>query len=128
MTISKTDMKILLKSQHGELDVVLMYQALADIVKEKNDADTFRKIAAEEGHHAAVFYRLTKVNLKPKKTLAVFMPILYRLIGKKRLYPMIAKGEYKAFDNYAPVAEKFPEIESVKNDEKRHGDIVAGLL
>ena len=31
---------------------------------------------------------------------------------------MIAKGEYKAFDNYAPVAEKFPEIEIIKSDEK----------
>ena len=40
----------------------------------------------------------------------------------------IIKGEYKAFDNCAPVAEKFPEIESVKNYEKRHDDIVASLL
>ena len=128
MSISKKDMKILLKSQQGELNVVLMYKALANIVKDKNDADTFRKLAAEEGHHAAVFHGLTQEHLKPKKTLAVFMPILYRLIGKKRLYPMIVKGEYKAFDNYAPVAKKFPEIESVKDDEKRHGDIVASLL
>lgn len=128
MSISKKDMKILLKSQQGELDVVLMYRALADVVKDKNDADTFIKLAAEEGHHAAVFHGLTQENLKPKKTLAVFMPILYKLIGKKRLYPMIVKGEYKAFDNYAPVAKKFPEIESVKKDEKRHGDIVASLL
>ena len=128
MSISKKDMKILLKSQQGELNAVLMYQALANVVKDKNDADTFRKLAAEEGHHAAVFHGLTQENLKPKKTLAIFMPILYRLIGKKRLYPIIVKGEYKAFDNYAPVAKKFPEIESVKDDEKRHGDIVASLL
>lgn len=128
MSISKKDMKILLKSQQGELNAVLMYQALANVVKDKNDADTFKKLAAEEGHHAAVFRELTQESFKPKKTLAVFMPILYRLIGKKRLYPMIVKGEYKACDNYAPVAKKFPEIESVKDDEKRHGDIVASLL
>lgn len=42
MTISKEDMKILLKSQQGELDVVLMYKALADVVKDKNDAATFK--------------------------------------------------------------------------------------
>lgn len=128
MTISKEDMKKLLKSQQGELDVVLMYQALADVVKDKNDADTFRKLAAEEGHHAAVFHKLTRKNLKPKKALAFFMPILYKLIGKKRLYPKIVKGEYKAYENYAPVAKKFPEIESVREDEKRHGDMVASLL
>ena len=128
MAKSKEDMKILLKSQQGELDVVLMYQALADVVKDKNDAATFRKLAAEEGHHAAVFHKLTRKNLKPKKTLAFFMPILYKVIGKKRLYPKIVNGEYKAYENYAPVAKKFPEIESVREDEKRHGDMVASLL
>ena len=126
MTISKSNMKILLKSQ--QLDVVMMYQALAKVVKDENDAATFRKLASEEGHHASVFHKLTQENIKPKKTLAFFITILYKLIGKKRLYTKIIKGEYQACENYAPVAEKFPEIESVKEDEKRHGDIVASLL
>lgn len=128
MNRSDSDIKILLKSQQGELDAVLMYKALAGVVKDTKDADTFRKLAAEEGHHAAVFHGLTNENLKPKKTLAILMPILYKIIGKKRLYPLIAKGEYAAAGNYAPVAEKFPVIESVRKDETRHGDIVAGLL
>lgn len=128
MNRSDNDRKILLKSQQGELDAVLMYQALAEVVKDTKDADTFRKLAAEEGHHAAVFHGLTNENLKPKKTLAILMPILYKIIGKKRLYPLIAKGEYAAAENYAPVVEKFPVIESVRKDETRHGDTVAGLL
>lgn len=128
MNRSDNDRKILLKSQQGELDAVLMYQALAKVVKDTKDADTFRKLAAEEGHHATVFHGLTNENLKPKKTLAILMPILYKIIGKERLYPLIAKGEYAAAENYAPVVEKFPVIESVKNDETRHGDTVAGLL
>ena len=33
MEISKKDMKILLKSQQGELDAVLMYNALAEVEK-----------------------------------------------------------------------------------------------
>ena len=128
MNRSDNDRKILLKSQQGELDAVLMYQALAEVAKDTKDADTFRKLAAEEGHHAAVFHGLTNENLKPKKTLAILMPILYKIIGKKRLYPLIAKGEYAAAENYAPVVEKFPVIESVRKDETRHGDTVAGLL
>ena len=128
MNRSDNDRKILLKSQQGELDAVLMYQALAEVVKDTKDADTFRKLAAEEGHHAAVVHGLTNENLKPKKTLAILMPILYKIIGKKRLYPLIAKGEYAAAENYAPVVEKFPVIESVRKDETRHGDTVAGLL
>lgn len=128
MNITQEDMKILLKSQQGELDVVLMYRALADAVKDANDQEAFRKLAAEEGHHAAVFHNLTKENLKPKKTKAIFVPLLYKIIGRKKLYKIIANGEYHAADIYRPVCDKFPEIESVMNDEKRHGDIVSSLI
>ena len=128
MAISNEDMKVLLKSQQGELDAVLMYNALAKVVKDEKDAEAFRQLAAEEGHHASVFKGITNKTLSPKKTLATIVPLLYKILGKKKLYPIIAKGEYGAVDTYAPVAEKFPEIESVKNDEHRHGDIVTGLL
>ncbi len=128
MSISEKDRKTLLKAQQGELDAVLMYNALADVVWDVEDAETFRALAAEEGRHAAVFRGLTQQTLTPGKTKAVLLPLLYRVIGKKRLYPLIAKGEYSAESAYAPVAEKYPEVRSVKADEKRHGDTVLALL
>ena len=122
------DMKILLKSQQGELDAVLMYNALAKTVKDPSDAELFRTLASEEGRHASVFKALTNQVLKPKKTKAILLPILYKTIGKKKLYPIIARGEYDAVKKYEPVAERFPEVESVKNDEQRHGDLVMSRL
>lgn len=126
--MTQDDMKILLKSQQGELDAVLMYRALADAVKNEHDAEAFRQLASEEGRHAKVFKELTSHTLKPKKTLAVAVPLFYKILGRKILYPVIAKFEYNAVNTYKPVAEKFPEVESVMNDEKRHGDIVNSLL
>ncbi len=126
--MSEHDRKTMLKSQQGELDAVLMYNALADVVRDAEDAETFRVLAAEEGRHASVFKGLTQQILAPRKTKAVLLPLLYRVIGKKRLYPLIAKGEYSAENAYAPVAEKYPEVRSVKADEKRHGDTVLALL
>ena len=128
MTITAEERKVLLTAQQGELDAVKMYNALARTVKDPADAETFRQLAAEEGHHAAVFKALTDEVLKPKDTKAVLLPILYRIIGKKKLYPLIAKGEYDAVKKYEPVAKRFPEVESVKNDEQRHGDTVLALL
>jgi hypothetical protein len=60
--------------------------------------------------------------------MAFIMPVLYYLLGKKHLYKKIAKGEYGAAVSYEHLIVDFPEVESVKNDEKRHGDIVSGLL
>ena len=125
----KKNMKILLKAQQGELDAVAMYNALADKVKDENDAKVFKQLAAEEGGHASVFQKLTENSkLKPKKTKAIAVPMLYKFAGKKICYPLIAIGEYNAVRLYRPVAKKFPEVKSVKNDEKRHGDTVRALL
>ena len=128
MKITNDDMKVLLKAQQGELDAVLRYKAWAKKVKRTKDAETFNRLAQEEGHHAAVFKNLTNRVLKPKKTMAIVLPLLYSIIGRKLLYGLIAKGEYAAVEKYQAVVEKFPEIESVKNDEKRHGDMVMALL
>ena len=117
----------LIRSQQGELNAVLMYQRLAKVVKTDKERETFLQLAKEEGRHASVFHAYTKEALKPKKAMAVIMPFLYRLLGKKRLYKLIAKGEYAAV-GYEHLIADFPEVESVKNDEKRHGDIVSGLL
>ena len=118
----------LLFAQQGELDAVLMYNKLAEKVKDEKDAAAFRQLAAEEGRHASVFHAYTKKVLKPKKTKAVFVPMMYSLVGRKVLYPIIAKGEYDAAKKYIELVPIFPEVESVMHDETRHGDIVSGLL
>ena len=128
MTITAEERKVLLAAQQGELDAVKMYIALAKAVKDPADAETFRLLAAEEGQHVAVFKALTDQVLKPKNAKAILLPILYRVVGKKKLYPVIARGEYDAVKKYEPVAARFPEVESVKNDEQRHGDTVLALL
>lgn len=126
--VTDNEMKILIKSQQGEIDAVLMYQALARVVKDRRDAEAFLKLAADEGRHGAVFKEITGKALRPKKTRAILLPLLYRILGRKRLYPLIAKGEYAALDVYGPFVERFPTVQSVKDDEKRHGDTVLGLL
>ena len=107
---------------------MLMYQRLAKVVKTEKERDTFLQLAKEEGRHASVFHAYTKEVLKPKKTMARIMPLLYHLLGRKRLYRMIAKGEYDAAVGYEHLIADFPEVENVRNDEKRHGDIVSALL
>ncbi len=118
----------LLFAQQGELDAVLMYNKLAEKVKDANDAATFKQLAAEEGRHASVFHAYTKKVLQPKKTKAIFVPLMYSIVGRKVLYPIIAKQEYAAGEKYKKLVGIFPDVESVLNDEIRHGDTVNALL
>ena len=127
-SISKRQRKQLLRAQQGELDAVLMYDRLAKRVKGERDAAAFRRLASDEDRHASVFFELTEKTLKPKKTKAIMIPLMYRLIGKKKLYPLIAKKEYDAAKKYEGLLAAFPQVERVKNDETYHGDAVLSLL
>ncbi|MCR5533767.1 MAG: rubrerythrin [Bacteroidaceae bacterium] len=126
--MTQEQFKELLRSQQGELNAVLMYQKLAKVVKTDKEREAFLQLASEEGRHASVFHAYTKTPIKAKKTMARIMPFLYWILGKKRLYKIIAKGEYDAAIGYEHLIADFPEVESVRNDEKRHGDIVSALL
>ena len=69
-------MKILLKSQQGKLDAVLMYNALARAAKEQKEKETFLQLAKEEGRHASVFHKLTHTDITPKHTKEILLPLL----------------------------------------------------
>ena len=126
--MTRKQFKDLRKAQQGELDAVLMYNALADTVSDPADAETFRKLAAEEGRHGSVFIRYTQQTLKPRRTKAILLPFLYRALGRKITYRLIARGEYDAARAYEHLIPAFPEVESIQADEQRHGDTVKALL
>jgi len=128
MIVRSKDLKTLLKAQQGELDAVLMYNALSKVAKDPADAAVFKQLAAEEGGHAAVFYRFTERKILPNPAKAIALPIMYKTLGRKKLYPIIAKGEYDAVKKYEAIADYYPEVAAIKDDEQRHGDTVLGLL
>ena len=119
--MTRKQFKDLRKAQQGELDAVLMYNALADTVSDPADAETFRKLAAEEGRHGSVFRAYTEQIVKPRRTKAVLLPFLYRALGRKITYRLIARGEYDAARAYEHLIPAFPEVESIRADEQRHG-------
>lgn len=120
--------KELLKAQQGEMDTVPMYNALADVARHERDKATFRQLAKEEGRHASVFHAYTKEVLQPSMLKARLLPLLYKIVGRKILYPVIAKFEYDAAKNYEHLIPDFPEVASVRDDETRHGDTLKSLL
>lgn len=116
------EQKVLLKSQQGELDAALMYQKVAEKISNPEVKKLVLKTASEEGRHAAVFFKLTGKRLKPKKFKSVIVPQLMRIIGKKKTFELMAKGEYNAVNKYATIVDKYPSVLSVQQEEKIHGD------
>ena len=120
----------LLGSQQGELDAVAMYNSLADAVEGEHphDAETFRQLARDEARHASVFHKLTGRILAPSSAQARALVALYKAVGRRALYPLIAQGEYRAARRYEHLVDEYPEVATVRDDETRHGDTVRALL
>ncbi len=127
-TITKAQMKVLKEAQQGEVDAVLMYEKLSEVVKDSKDKEAFTRLASDEARHAAVFFKYTGKELKANPAKSILVPMMYKTIGREKVYPIIAKGEYDAADKYKNILGEFPEIEEVMNDEVHHGDAVMGLL
>ena len=121
-------MKTLIKAQQGEVDAVKMYERLAVKVSEPRDQEAFRRLASDEARHADVFSRYTGRDLKANPAKSIFVPMMYKILGREKAYNIIAKGEYDAADKYKKIIVDFPEVEKVMNDETIHGDAVKGLL
>ena len=126
--VTADEMKALITAQQGEEDAVYLYKRLAKIVRDQADRDAFLRLAGDEARHAEVCKKYTGREVKANPTKGIVVPIMYRVLGQKKVYPIIADAEYKAADKYKHIVSKFHDLETVMNDEVHHGDAVKGLL
>ncbi len=126
--ITVSELEKLISFQQGELDAVLMYKALAEKMKTEKEKEVLLSIAADEGRHAAILRQYTKKKLEPKSTLARLLPPLYKIMGKKRLFPIVSKFEAGTVASYEPYFKKFPEIKGIAADEARHAELLKSIM
>ena len=126
--ITMDQMDALVTAQQGEEDAVYMYEQLAEVVRDEADRDAFLRLAGDEKRHSDVFRKYTCMDVKANPAKGILVPMMYRVLGKKKVYPIIAKGEYDAAEKYKHIIDDFPEVVEVMNDEVHHGDAVKGLL
>ena len=116
------------KLQQSELNSEYMYLTLARKTDIDKDRETLLKIARQKARHGEIYKCLTNEEMKAKKKRAALASVLYKLLGKKGLYPMIAFLEYRAHFRTGDLARKFSSIREIWNDQKIHGDLLAKLV
>lgn len=126
-TMSEDLIEDLNRNQQGELDAVIMYRMLADRMDSETDANAMRRLADDELRHARIFRKLTGVKKVPGRTQGDAVCLLYRTMGKAKLFRLMARGEYAAVNRYSALSVLFPQLEEVMEDEQKHGDALMGL-
>ncbi len=119
--------KHLIKAQKGEMDAVILYQKLAKMVDSEEERKLMLSVAADEGKHAAILKRYTKVTVKGSSLKATAVSLMYQLLGRKKAFTIVSNGEYDSINSYKPLLAEFPDIQEIMDDENRHGDLMKEL-
>ena len=119
--------ELLVQYQQGELDGVLVYQALAKLSPAESMKKALLELAADEGRHAGILKKYTNKILTPNNESAKMMEEMYKQYGNK-IFERIAEAEEKGEKMYAPFINDIPEAKSMIEDELKHAKIARSFL
>lgn len=127
--IDKMDaMKMLITAQQGELNAVILYKSLADLVNNEEDKKIMLSIVSDEGRHAAQLRKLTNKTFKPRKALKDLTLFSYKVFGRKITYLIMAKAEAGASKIYISLLSEYPQLKQISDDEARHSEALTHLV
>lgn len=118
----------LIKAQQGELDAVILYRKLGELVKDKECSKKLFKIAADEGRHAAILRRYTGEVLKAREGKSILISSVYKVFGLNFTLKVLSIGEYRASKDYSLFVEDFPNVKDIVEDEALHAEIMKNMV
>lgn len=121
---------LLRRAQVAELTEQQIYLKLAAMLEKKQpqNADVLRRLAEEEGHHAAIWQSYTGYTAKPHQPTIFRYLFLARVLGFTFALKKMENGESLAQTAYRRFANVLPEANEILADEKRHEAELLGLL
>ncbi|MDD2994118.1 MAG: VIT1/CCC1 family protein [Pygmaiobacter sp.] len=121
---------LLRRAQVAELTEQQIYLQLASILEKKQpqNADVLRRLAEEEGRHAAIWQSYTGYAAKPHRPTILHYLFLARVLGFTFALKKMEHGELLAQTAYGRFANVLPEANEILADEKRHEAELLGLL
>lgn len=118
--ISARARRMALAFQRDETDSAAIYDRMAKIVKDGENAATLESMAADETSHARKWSEVTGVTLKPSFFRVRWFSFLARFLGLTFAVKLLENGEKEGQDGYLSALAEFPEAEAMVEDERRH--------
>ncbi len=126
--LSARTKKIILDQQVNELTESIVYNKIANRVKDQHNKDVLIKIADEELRHYNIWKKYTKEDVKPKRLKILWYTFLARILGFTFALKLMEKGEGDASVLYKSIAHEVPEAEKIAHDEDHHEQQLLALL
>ncbi len=108
-----------LQQQKNEITEYFIYTELAKLAQGKNKK-ILEKIASEELAHYNIWKSITKQEVAPNKLKQWRYVTLAKHFGLAFSLKMLEKGEENAQNFYRDIAQKYPQVKRIVEDERNH--------
>ena len=120
--------KIILLVQSAEETEHLVYMRLAEISKDKNNAEILRKIGMQEKGHAIFWQNISGQELKPDMWRVFRIVWLARLLGLSFVLKLMEKREGTGSKIYDQLKDHYPEAREFARVELEHEKKLLAML
>lgn len=118
----------LLKYQANEITEYHIYQRLARVVKDEENAQVLNRIALDEKRHYEKWKTLTQTEVRPNQSRVNFYYWISRLFGFTFGIKLMEKGEDTAQVAYGMLRSELPVAEEIIHDENAHEEALIAML
>jgi VIT1/CCC1 family predicted Fe2+/Mn2+ transporter len=120
--------KKLLSAQKSEITEHIIYQKLAEAIKDEQNRPVLERISRDELKHHDFWKRHTAEEVPPSRFRIGTYYLISRLLGITFGLRLMERGEDEAQNFYREIAEKVPGAQDVIKDEVRHEKELLNLI
>ena len=106
--------------QKAEITEHIIYTRLSKRIKDTHNAEVLRKIGEDEKRHYNILQKYTNGKVKPNKWKIFWFYWIARIFGLTFGIKLMERGEEKAQESYADVADVIPEVNQIMKEEDEH--------
>lgn len=118
----------IIELQQNEITEYLIYSNLAKGIKDQHNREVLNRLAQEEYSHYERLKRITGKDVTPNKSKIWFYLIIVKILGITFGLKLMESGEELAQKSYSSIVQRYPEIDSIINDEKSHEKELLDIL
>jgi VIT1/CCC1 family predicted Fe2+/Mn2+ transporter len=120
--------KKLLSAQKSEITEHIIYQKLAEAIKDEQNRNVLERISNDELIHHGFWKRHTAEEVPPSRFRIGTYYLISRLLGITFGLKLMERGESEAQNFYREIAEEVPGAKEVIQDEVRHEKELLNLI
>lgn len=122
------ELQNLARLQQEEINGKLIYEALAKLIRDPNNARVLSRIAGEEHKHYQLLKSLTGQDVQQNSLKVNFFITLARVLGLTFAVKLMERGEEQTQAAYTPLLERLPQIRHMLEEEEKHEEELVEMI